>query len=268
MSEFNRNLNTYNEEGSTLRKAQLIMLDILKEVDSVCKKHGITYWLEGGTLLGAVRHGGFIPWDDDLDIAVLKKDFKKLKKILMNELPEYLVYQDWKTEKKYTKKFGKIRHKYSYIDEGRFSRDEITHQGLFIDIFPMNYVFAPKTANYIDGFYGKVFRRLRMLNNNLFEYVAGLFLWPFSYAAVLIYDFLNLIFPKYHVKYMFASTSNKSIFHEKVIFPLSTISFEGISFNSPNNPHTYLEILYGNYKQIPAEENRTQHALTIELPND
>ena len=61
----------YNPNGSTLRKQQLRMLEMLQYIDSVCKKHNIRYWLCSGTLLGAVRHGGFIPWDDDVDIEML-----------------------------------------------------------------------------------------------------------------------------------------------------------------------------------------------------
>ena len=71
----------YNPDGSDLRRIQLRVLEILKIIDSICKKHDILYWLEGGALLGAVRHGGFIPWDDDIDIQILRKDRKKLKKI-------------------------------------------------------------------------------------------------------------------------------------------------------------------------------------------
>lgn len=88
----------YNPEGSILRKVQLKMLDILRTVDTICKKHNIEYVLDGGSLLGAVRHGGFIPWDDDLDITVMRKDFKRLRKILPKELPSNLVYQDCTTD--------------------------------------------------------------------------------------------------------------------------------------------------------------------------
>ena len=63
--------NRFNPEGSLLRQHQLRMLDILIEIDKICQKHNINYWIDGGTLLGAVRHGGFIPWDDDIDIAVM-----------------------------------------------------------------------------------------------------------------------------------------------------------------------------------------------------
>lgn len=67
----------YNPDGSTLRRQQLRMLEMLQYIDVICKKHNIKYWLTSGTLLGAVRHGGFIPWDDDLDIEMLKEDFGK-----------------------------------------------------------------------------------------------------------------------------------------------------------------------------------------------
>ena len=67
-------LSHYNPEGSTLRRAQLRMLEILKVVDDICTKHDIQYTLDGGTLIGAVRHGGFIPWDDDIDINVTRED--------------------------------------------------------------------------------------------------------------------------------------------------------------------------------------------------
>ena len=63
----------YNPDGSILRQHQLKMLDILIVIDGICKKHGIKYWISDGTLLGAVRHGGFIPWDDDLDIQMMRK---------------------------------------------------------------------------------------------------------------------------------------------------------------------------------------------------
>lgn len=107
----------YNPDGSSLRKAQLRMVEILKEVDKICRRHNIPYYLEGGTLLGAIRHHGFIPWDDDLDISVLKKDFPRLKKALQNELPENLIYQDRWTDFNCPIIFAKVRDKHSLFEE-------------------------------------------------------------------------------------------------------------------------------------------------------
>ena len=88
----------YNPDGSLLRRQQLRMLDILSEVDRICKKHDIPYWLSSGTLIGAMRHNGFIPWDDDLDIEMMRKDYLRLMKVLPKELPEWLVLQNDETD--------------------------------------------------------------------------------------------------------------------------------------------------------------------------
>ena len=75
----------YNPNGSTLRRQQLRMFEMLQYIDTVCKNHGIRYWLCSGTLLGAVRHGGFIPWDDDVDIEMLREDYRKFVKVMATE---------------------------------------------------------------------------------------------------------------------------------------------------------------------------------------
>ena len=87
MEDFSR----YNGENTKLRKAQLCMLDILIQFDKVCRNNNISYWLDGGTLLGAVRHQGFIPWDDDLDVCIQSKDYPKLREALIKELPKRYV---------------------------------------------------------------------------------------------------------------------------------------------------------------------------------
>ena len=90
-----------NYEELNLRDAQIIMLNILKEIDKICKKHNLIYFLDGGTLLGAVRHKGFIPWDDDVDIGMPREDYRKFLKIAQKELPDYLFLQTFETDKYY-----------------------------------------------------------------------------------------------------------------------------------------------------------------------
>lgn len=77
-----------------LRNVQLLYIELLRFVDNVCKKHNIDYWLEGGTLIGAVRHGGFIPWDDDIDLSIMRKDYEKLIKILPEEISKYEYFKE------------------------------------------------------------------------------------------------------------------------------------------------------------------------------
>ena len=77
-----------------LRNVQLLYIELLRFVDNVCKKHDIDYWLEGGTLIGAVRHGGFIPWDDDIDLSIMRKDYEKLIKVLPDEISKYEYFKE------------------------------------------------------------------------------------------------------------------------------------------------------------------------------
>ena len=101
----------FNPEGSLLRRQQLVMLEMAKVLDRICKKHNIPYFLYAGSLLGAIRHDGFIPWDDDFDVALLRKDYHRLLKILPDELPSNIVLQSNDTDKNYRGKVYKEKTK-------------------------------------------------------------------------------------------------------------------------------------------------------------
>ena len=134
MDGFNR----FNPEGSVLRLHQMKMLRILEFVDRVCRKHGIRYWLSSGTLLGAVRHGGFIPWDDDMDVCMLRPEYDKFV-AYCNEHEEELY--PFKLMSKYTaddypfnlQRFCDTRFKMVKTD-GLSDAG----MGLFIDIYPLD----------------------------------------------------------------------------------------------------------------------------------
>ncbi|HBA13371.1 MAG TPA: LicD family protein, partial [Bacteroidales bacterium] len=96
-SELNKK---YNPEGSPLRNQQLHVLDILVLFDKICRENGIDYWLHGGTLLGAVRHGGFIPWDDDVDVCIKAVDYRKFRKVFLRNLPKRYRLVDYRTSPK------------------------------------------------------------------------------------------------------------------------------------------------------------------------
>lgn len=123
-----------------IRRLQLVELDILLELDRICRKYNINYFLCGGTLLGAVRHKGFIPWDDDVDIGFLRVDYERFCKVFAQEtdLNKYFL-QTWKTDKNYRWSYGKIRRLGTeYVRSGQEHMKYVS--GISIDIFPYDYL--------------------------------------------------------------------------------------------------------------------------------
>jgi len=112
-----------------LRRQQMRMLELLLEVDRICKKHHISYWLSSGTLIGAARHGGFIPWDDDLDIEMLLPDYKRLLEVLPQELPETMALQSVDTDKNYFFFYAKVRDRRSLAGGGQPLRPRVEGAG-------------------------------------------------------------------------------------------------------------------------------------------
>lgn len=119
------------------RKMQLIELEMLVEFDRVCRDNHIDYVLFGGSLLGAVRHKGYIPWDDDADIGMLREDYNRFKKHMKEMNPEICYFQDHETDPEYRWSYGKLRRTGSkYIRVGQEHLKCKT--GIFVDIFPMD----------------------------------------------------------------------------------------------------------------------------------
>lgn len=121
-----------------------VMLDMLEEIDRICRKHNIKYFLIAGSLLGAIRHKGMIPWDDDIDIALFREDYDRLERILPHELPPHMFMQTLATDPEYPTAHMKIRDSnttgiYKWAIDGHFC----FNMGIFIDVFALDGV--PKT---------------------------------------------------------------------------------------------------------------------------
>ena len=252
----------YNGEGTVLRKAQLRMLEILVVVDKICKKHNISYWLDGGTCLGAVRHKGFIPWDDDVDIAVMRKDYYKLCAVLKKELPDNLVFQNKTTDKNYPSLFAKVRDKQSCLS---IKDDKGKEHGLYIDIFPIE-KGVKQIKSFVDFFYRRAFRRLHGLAANKYEWIIASLMWIPSCCLVYAARFFSFLLPANALIYAYGVTTLKPYqLNKKDFIPVKPIIFEGLTFMGPANPDGYLKRLYGDYMKIPPPEKRQFHAMEIKI---
>lgn len=254
-------LSKYNPEGSTLRKAQLRMLDMLIEIDKICRKHNIPYWIDYGTLLGAVRHRGFIPWDDDLDIAVMRDDFHRLKKILKRELPDNMVYQDSTNEWNLPLLFGKVRDVNSYFEEEYTYK--LKYKGIFVDIFPMEKVPSMKWKTKLDYWYGHCFRAIHNFTDRK-DKLKSICAMPFAWFMLQATRLCNRFSPSRQIAHVYGLGAY-NCFSMDDVFPVKRMSFEDIEVCVPNNPDAVLTALYGDYMQIPPEEKRITHTGKIEF---
>lgn len=264
-----------------IRQIQLTQLEILIEVDKICRKHDIKYFLTNGTLLGAVRHKGFIPWDDDIDIGMHRKDYDNFLEIANKELDEKYFCQSIYSETNYYLPFAKIRkNKTRYVEASAKHVD--MNQGVYIDLFPMDNVpdntftrFVHKTGFYIlfrivlakSGISRPDDRRVlkRMIYGML-----KIFLIPFKKRQILLY--IDQRMKKFsRNKTQYATSMGSPYGYTREIMPscmfesVTEIEFEGQLFYSPSRPHEYLTRLYGDYMTPPPVDQRENRHGIIEV---
>ena len=261
--------NSYLEQYKKLqlRRCQLKQLSMLEEIDRICQKHHIGYWLDGGTLLGAVRHKGFIPWDDDIDIAMRQEDLQRFIEVAPQELPDTLYLQSRQTEPGYPSPVAKVRDKNSFYIEPSDDMASDYGKGLFIDIFPMvnyptvNRSFVKKVVLGISKSYSILHRS----HYYSLRSCAELFWFGGKYLFCrALWSIIATLRPKDTYLSNILINNGYGIMHRQdSVFPLGTITFEGKTFSAPANPDAYLSDLYRNYMEIPSEEKRVIHSIFI-----
>lgn len=241
--------------------AKEIMLNILIDFDKICKRYDLTYWLTAGTLLGAVRHSGYIPWDDDIDIAMPREDYEKLNTL---DFGSKLFLQNKKTDSEFTQYWSKIRHNDSIYLEGDELNKEINYnQGIFIDIFPMNCV-----KSNIMFYYPKLQYALDMFTSRN-RFYTKLIKYDFRLPAINFLNRFDASSNEIFLESIDSADSNLKKVNKNDIFPLSEINFEGNFFPSPKNTDIYLKSFYGNtYMELPPEDQRKIHHYKIYLKNN
>ena len=261
-----------------LRKLQLLELKILLEIKRICDKHEIKFILIGGSLLGAIRHGGFIPWDDDIDIGMNRNDFNRFCSIAQAELSdEYIL--DTKVLYNRCNCIIKIRLKNTHIIEYNDVRIP-EFDGIFVDIFPFDVL---PDSNLFGYFYYYWF------NFVLRGYwIRSKYWFPNSFIgkinAITSY-LLTLIIPKkrlktfldnYCQKYNDSETKRIVLllspkikshkYNATILTKTKQHSFEGIMFHIPEEHDLYLTIHYGDYMKLPPEKSRiNEHIKKIDF---
>lgn len=256
----------YSPDGSVLRDAQIRMLKLLTFLDRVCKKHNLTYWLDGGTLLGAMRHGGFIPWDDDTDVCMPRKDALKLKSILKDNVHEgHIILHDRSTDTHYkNSSWMTLRDLKSRYIQDSYAHNRQKYQGLQVDIFMME-DNVPTPIKRLSGLMQAVFISHPLDNKHHLKFLRPIVDINHSLLDTIVYPVLRLIKNKRNTISYGLGTSFYQQFDSTDIFPCSNIRFEGIEFNCPKNPESYLKTLYGDWTKIPEENEIQIHTDTIEL---
>ena len=250
----------FNPEGSSLRQLQLNLLDILIEFDRICRANDINYWLDSGTLLGAARHGGFIPWDDDLDVCILKKDQRKLRKAMKKEVKPPFSFLDTNSDTA-PRRWARLLD--NHISVSRIvpkpdSKNEtmLNKEHIWLDIF-IETNGVPSTSRFIDKFYSRCFRRrYRLVNDGWIKHFTGVCLFPVAQFTVLTARICGRIFHPDSLIHDFGTGFYTQRFMHD-IFPLGNMSFEGHMFYVPGNCSDYLEHLYGNWRELP--ETKESH---------
>lgn len=255
----------FNPEGSLLRRQQERMLTLLDILDGVCKKHNIPYWLSSGTLIGAARHGGFIPWDDDLDVEMLRKDYLRLLKILPGELPKGYVWQTNETDPGYFFNFGKLRETSSHLEEPNPYLLSSKYKGIYIDVFPIEH--APYPLAWVGGhLQGRIFKVFKDASlNEATKLIKAQQIFNFNKrCAFPILRFLAKWWPGGVLRHSFGTAYFKPR-RINDIFPLSEMKFEGKKYPVPGHTDTVLQRIYGDYMKIPNLDSIKPHLTHLEL---
>lgn len=253
--------NKYNPDGSVLRQHQLRMLEMLKYFDELCVKNNIRYWLSSGTCLGAVRHGGFIPWDDDVDVEMLREDYLKLEKVF-KETDTY-VLQTWKSDSGYCAPYAKMRDKRSYLKE--YGQDSLyEYRGIYIDVFQLEYSskFVAKVYEYLLWRYIiPLSRSTNKSRKNLYYILKKIY-----FRTIPFIRFFSSWFPGNQLRHTYGSGWVNKTRKLESLFPTQRIVFEDLMLPIPQNVDTYLKDIYGDYMRLPSYDKiREPHIKEIKL---
>lgn len=245
-------------------EVRVVQCEMLQDVSDFCEQSAISYFLAYGTLIGAIRHNGFIPWDDDVDIAMPRPDYDRFVKLYNNRESNYCVI-DNSIDNSYRTSFAKVYDKRTWLDEIKYKDDKF---GIYIDIFPIDGVrgkWQIYKAKLLDKFIHakRANMKKRSLLKNISNSIVKLMLWPFSigclircsdrnarqYAFGTTPEAANLLETYGISEVVETSVFESTVFHK----------FEGKDFRIPIGYDKWLRSIYGDYMKLPPEDQQVAH---------
>ena len=282
LHEEERSGHVVTREVKKLWKTQLELLSVLEDL---CKKYNIKYYAGGGTLLGAVRHKGFIPWDDDLDVCMLPEDYKKFCKIALNELKESGEYffQNFMTEEGFTPAFSRLRKSNTTAcTEFEWNHNtENYNYGIFIDIFPLYYIYDSKINRFFQKAYISLIKKI-VIGHEKYQYKCNRKKKGFKYIfsrSILLWKICRIFMNYNELCEWFVNAcsrchSSRQVglisflgFQNKYCWDSEwwkgdlTLPFENIEINIPKEYDKILRRQYRNYMYF--EKNTAIHSMKI-----
>lgn len=242
----------------TIEDKHKIILEIMIDIDRFCRENNIPYTISAGTMLGAIRHGGFIPWDDDADLFMLREDFDRFVKIYKS--PKYNLLFNTRTEKEFLASgYAKVSDPSTAVHSGR----TMTNYGVYVDIFPLDYL--PEDEKERKKFMHKVLRVHNRLHHRQLRDVVSIVKahwrsldkwWNLCDSLVHSgkYDDSPI------VGQVIGTDNYRTVLEKSRLKDMGDIEFEGHRFMSLHDPRGYLEMLYGKDYMTPV---RWSHNMTI-----
>lgn len=264
MNDFQKYQEFEISNGVSIRQLQMKLLEIFTYFKQICEENNLTYWCGGGTMLGAVRHKGFIPWDDDLDVFLPREDYEKLYDIWnrVADTRRYVLVRTDKDHNYHHTAMNLVDVQTTYIN--RHSEDEDIFHGIYIDIIPFegcpNSKFGRGLQIYHSIMYS-VFNAQRLPDNQgkwlklPVKLLLGLIkkpeirynIWKKHETKMIQYDF----FTAKYVKETISSFKGLFRLYDRKMFDTIDVTFEGISVKIPAGYDYYMKMIYGDYMSIP-----------------
>ena len=247
-----------------LKDIKVIEVGILKEFINICDTLGLRYYLMGGTMLGAVRHKGFIPWDDDIDVGMPRGDYEIFLSKAQSMLPNNIFVQSFETDRDYMANFAKLRRSDTTFVEIAWKKRKINH-GVYIDVFPLDYYpddedgrkkFSKKNRVYARRLFSEYDLKEKTIKYKLISFLLKI-AYPSAESVLKKRDKLfREVSPSGMIANYCGAWGQKEIVPAEWYGEGTMLEFEGIQVCVPKEYDKWLTQVYGDYMQLPPEEKR------------